>query len=251
MVEQLSRLIEFEGVLNFRDLGGYQARGGKTVAWRRIFRSGEMHLMTDADTARFKEELQIKTVIDLRSARRVALTGSGRVRETGAEYHNLPFSMIVEGDIDSQVLERFSSAGEIYYYRIRLKEYAQRLLTALEIIAAAGNYPLVFHCNAGKDRSGMLAAVLLGALGVADEDIIRDYTLTAPFMKAFIARWDADPATADVHRNIPAYQKKADAASMALLLNMIKKDYGSVADYLAIQGAETSLVSRLEEALLV
>ena len=61
-----SRHIDFESVLNFRDLGGYRAGDGRKIAWRRIFRSGEMHHMTARDITRFKEEIKLRSVIDLR-----------------------------------------------------------------------------------------------------------------------------------------------------------------------------------------
>jgi len=251
-VHSYSRHIKFEEVLNFRDLGGYRTRGGHMVAWRRLFRSGELHHMTSRDITRLKEEIRLRSVIDLRSSIRLEQLGVGPLNEVGVKYYNVPFIIITDSDDDKEkeLFRGFSNSGEVYLYRVRNKEYGRRIIEALEIIAEPDNHPLVFHCNAGKDRSGILAAIVLGILGVADEDIIEDYTLTAPYMKEFINRWNNDPKTAEVHKNLPEYQLEASPESMALFLSTLKREYGSVRGYVEAQGAEVSLIHRLEKALL-
>jgi protein-tyrosine phosphatase len=251
MTQQHSRNIPFEAILNFRDLGGYKARGGRAIAWRRIYRSGEMHLATDNDISCLKDEIKLKTIIDLRSANRQEITGVGRLSEIGVNFHSLPFSMVMEGNIAQKMLAGFSNTAELYLFRINSKEYRKHIIDALEIIASLENHPLVFHCNAGKDRSGILAAILLGVLGVADEDIINDYALTALTLKKFIERWDNDLLTADIHKNLPAFHKDATPKEMTQFLAALRKEYGSAEGYLKENGADASLVKRLEKALLV
>lgn len=247
-----SRHIDFESVLNFRDLGGYRTREGHILAWRRLFRSGELHHITRRDITKLKEEIGLRSVIDLRSSIQLEQLGVGPLSELGVKYYNIPLSIIIDSDNSKEKLEfrAFSNSGEVYLYRVRRKEYGRRIVEALEIIADPENHPLVFHCNAGKDRSGIITAIVLGVLGVADEDIIEDYTLTAPYMKEFINRWNNDPKTAEVHKNLPEYQLQASPKSMALFLSTLKKEYGSVRGYVEAQGAEMSLIPRLERALL-
>ncbi len=253
MMHSYSRHINLESVLNFRDLGGYRAQGGHTVAWRRLFRSGELHHMTRRDITRLKEEIKLTSVIDLRGSVQQELLGVGPLNEIGVKYYSIPLSIITDrvNDRGKELFRDFSNSGEVYLYRVRNKEYGRRIVNALEIIADPENHPLVFHCNAGKDRSGILAAIVLGVLDVADEDIIEDYTLTAPYMKEFISRWNNDPRTAEVHKNLPEYQLKASLESMALFLSTLNKEYGSVRGYVMAQGAEVSLFNRLEKALLI
>jgi protein-tyrosine phosphatase len=252
MTHSYSRHINFESVLNFRDLGGYRAQGGRTIAWQRLFRSGELHHMTSHDITRLKEEIRLRSVIDLRGSVQQELLGVGPLNEIGVKYYSIPLSIITDrvNDRGKELFRDFSNSGEVYLYRVRNKEYGRRIVDALEIIADPENHPLVFHCNAGKDRSGILAAIVLGVLGVPDEDIIIDYTLTAPYMKEFINRWNNDPRTAEVHKNLPEYQLKASPESMALFLSTLNKEYGSVRGYVMAQGAEASLIHRLEKALL-
>jgi len=255
LVKEYSRHIHFEAILNFRDLGGYRTKDGNAVAWRKIFRCGEIHLMTENDIARLSEELGITSVIDLRGQRRVEQTGLGPLPETGVKLFNVPLTVITnpkDNKVEEQYLDStFSDMGEVYLYRIKDKDYFQRTIEALEIIANPKNLPLVFHCSAGKDRSGVLAAILLSVLGVADEDIIQDYTLSASQMKAFLERWDNDPVIAEIHNSLPGYHLLATPESMELFLTAMRREHGSIEDYLYAQGAEPALVENLKKALLV
>jgi protein-tyrosine phosphatase len=250
MEKHYSRIIPFEKILNFRDLGGYKARNGRSIAWRRIFRSGEMHLATKNDINRLTKELKIKTIIDLRGANRVNYTGSGPLKNATTQHFHIPLTLVT--DVERKDLQPiFNNMGEVLLYRISYRDYGQNIIKTLEIITDRRNHPLVFHCNAGKDRSGTVSAILLSALGVSDKDIIEDYVLSALDIKEFVERWDNDPATTDIHKNLPHYHQEATPESMTLFLNKFKKEYGSAENYLKDFGAETSLVKRLEKALLV
>jgi len=207
--------------------------------------------MTRHDITRLKEEIGLRTVIDLRSSIQLELHGVGPLDEIGVKYYNIPFIINDSDNVnEKELLQGFSNSGEVSLYYMRHKEYGKRVVEALEIIAEPENHPLVFHCNAGKDRSGSLAAIVLGVLGVMDEDIIEDYTLTAPYMKEFINRWNNDPKTAEVHGNLPNYLSEASPESMALFLSTLRQEYGSVRGYMEMQGAEVSLFNQLERTLL-
>jgi protein-tyrosine phosphatase len=144
-----------------------------------------------------------------------------------------------------------TNMGEFYLEMARQKDYGQRITEALEIIAEPANHPLVFHCAVGKDRTGMLAAILLNLLGVEEDDIIHDYTLSEPYMDELLARLKNNPQKNAPPLDIPEYFWKASPESMKLFLSTLGKEYGSIAGYLEAQGAEPSLVRRLEKALLV
>ncbi len=88
----------------------------------------------------------------------------------------------------------------------------------------------------------MLAAILLSILGVANEDIIEDYTMTEPYIEEFLDRWNNDPKTVYVNKNLPQYQWHAFPESMALFLTTLQREYGSVRRYLETQGVEPSLL---------
>jgi len=210
--------------------------------------------MSRPDIARFKDDIRPRAVIDLRTPRE--LTKQREINllgEVGARYHNMPFSP-ASTDYVKQETELFRDAtdlGELYLYRIRRPEFGKRLMGSLELIADRNNHPLVFHCRVGKDRTGVLAAMLLAAAGVMDEDVIHDYALSAPFMPAIRDRTRNDPAIPMEARDLPDFHWGASAESMARFLALLRGEYGSVAGYLEAQGADTSLPRRLEEALFV
>lgn len=200
-----SRQINFESIENFRDLGGYQTQSGQGVAWRRLFRSGELRHMTGHDIAILKGEIKLNAVIDLRSSSSARSLGVGLLDELEVKYYSVPLYISLpinsrEYEIEKALFRDFPNLGEVYSYRIRQPEVGQNIIRVMEIIADRDNLPFVFHCNAGQSRSGIVAAVVLSVLGVADDDIIQDYTLTAPHMKEFVEHWNNDPQTADVHR---------------------------------------------------
>lgn len=246
--------IILESVPNFRDLGGYRARDGRAVAWRRLFRSAALQSMSRPDIARFKEGIRPRVVIDLRASRELTKQREiSLLSEVGARYHNVPFSP-ASPDYIRQETELFRDAtdlGELYLYRIRRPEFGKRLVDSLELIADRNNHPLVFHCSVGKDRTGVLAAMLLAAAGVIDEDIVHDYTLSAPYMPELRDRWRSDPAAPPEVKDVPDSHWEALAESMVRFLALLRREYGSVAGYLEAQGADNSLLQRLEEAVLV
>jgi len=249
-----SRFVDFESVINFRDLGGYRTREGRTVAWGRLFRSAGLHEMAVNDITRLREEIGPKAVIDLRTPRDDEKTREiGILNEVGAEYYNIPFRP--EGSSyfkeENELFPNVPNLGEIYLYRVTSKGFGEKVVEALEIIANEENRPLIFHCSAGKDRTGVLAAIVLTAAGVIDEDIIADYALTAPFMKEIRDQAMKDPKTPEEVKNLPDYQWEASAESMSHFLSLLRREYGSVAGYLEKQGAEPSLITRLEKAMLV
>jgi protein-tyrosine phosphatase len=254
MSKQLSREIKFEGVRNFRDLGGYRARDGRTIAWRRVFRSAGLARMSPGDKTKL-QKMGIKAVIDLRTPteqeqqQEKALLG-----ETGAEYYNVPFrpdnpNYYLEEELE--LYKRVTNMGEVYLYRFSRGSLGKRVQECISMIAALENHPLVFHCGAGKDRTGMLAAILLATLGVADEDIINDYVMTEPYMQDIRKNIVNDPATPEVVKELPDFTWEAVPESMSTFLDGLRREYGSINGYLKAQGTSASLIKRLEKALLV
>jgi len=210
--------------------------------------------MSRPDIARLKEDIRPRAVIDLRTPREpikqreISLLG-----EMGARYHNVPFrpESLDHVRLETELFRDATDLGELYLCRIRQPEFGKRLVDSLELISDRNNHPLVFHCSVGKDRTGVLAALLLAAAGVIDEDIVHDYTLSAPFMPELRDRWRNDPTAPPAVKEVPDSHWEASAESMARFLALLRREYGSVAGYLEAQGADNSLPQRLEEALLV
>jgi protein-tyrosine phosphatase len=246
-----SRQIGFESIANFRDLGGYHTSDGKTVTWRRIFRSGQLHEMTQNDFKQLGDSLGLAAVIDLRSTFEIERQGIGLLSGSDIKYHNISF--ISDGGNRTANEIRYKGLTDmsgLYLNLMRQKDFGKRLVEALEIISATENQPLVFHCSAGKDRTAILAAILLGVLGVKSQDIIEDFCLSAPYSEVLKKRMEGDPRWAKDAKALPDFFWKVSPDSMALFLSALNKEHGSIRGYLEAQGAESSLVFRLERALL-
>ncbi len=251
MAEAFDRHLRFNSVMNFRDIGGYKAGRGKMVAWRRVFRSGEFRNITREELQRLTGELGVNSVIDLRSEFELKNNGKGLLSECNIKYCNIAF-MADGGDpeANSKRYEKLTNLGDFYIELARQKEYGKRIVEALEMIAEPENHPLVFHCAVGKDRTGMLAAMLLNLLGVKEADIIEDYTLSEPYMDELLARLKNSPKKDDPPLDIPDYFWKSPAENMETLLSFLKREYGSVEGYLKASGMDAALPKKLKSILL-
>lgn len=239
----MTRHIEFANIHNFRDVGGYAASGGRTVRWQRLYRADSLGWLTGDDVDRFRA-LKVRTVIDLRGPDEVRKRG--RAPETeGQRYHNLP----VEGrpwdigQFDPEVgIER--------YFADRYLEVSEdgvdNLRTAVETIAAADNAPVVVHCVAGKDRTGLLIALVLALVGVSEEDIVADYALTGLATARFIA--DAPRRYPD-HSIWPGFGA-APAEAMWLFLRDMAARHGSLEGYCRrVLGLDAATIEELRAGL--
>jgi protein tyrosine/serine phosphatase len=247
-----NRELYFEAIYNFRDLGGYSGRNGKAMAWGRLFRSGELRHATQADLVRLSRDIGLNSILDLRNEKDLSLFGTGSINTSHFHYINVP--LITDPDNTLITLEQaaeLSELAELYLRMLRVPFYGTRIVQCLRVLGDSHNLPLVFHCSAGKDRTGVLTAVLLSALGVNDKDIIADYATTASYMQRHLNRINQDPREAEFLASLPAYIHEAAPSSMELLLASIRREYGSTREYLTLHGADGALFEQLEYALLV
>lgn len=251
MAEPYPRHLKFDFAYNLRDLGGYQTQDGRIVAWRRLFRSGQLRHKTVEDLSRLQQATGLASVLDLRSSMEIRQETVGLLSEAGIRYHNVPFITDDDEKPADDLFSRFSNIGQFYVLWSEYKEFGNRVVKALELIAEPENHPLLFHCTIGKDRTGILSAIVLSVLGVNDEDIIEEYTLTAQSMEDFFNANRNEPEVKKAIGNLPGYFWEAAVESISLFLSTLHREYGSVRGYIEAQGTEDSLFQRLEEALLV
>ena len=177
------RRLELERAWNFRDLGGYQARDGRSIRWRRLFRADGLDRLTDADLRQI-EMLGLRTVIDLRTADEVARSRLGPTAGDPA-WHHLPLLDVLPPQEEYEAWARASYVAEQY---LAMMDAASGSVAAfLTLVCNPDAYPVVFHCFAGKDRTGILTALVLGLLGVPDADIAEDYALSQAAMHHLLA----------------------------------------------------------------
>ena len=173
MTQETERWIPLDGCVNFRDLGGYATAGGRTARWRRLFRSDGPNTLTEADVQTIAGALGVSAVIDLRNSGGVMADGRGLLALSGIGYHHFPFleRRGIAPPTDGEDSE--NRLTEIYLWM--LQNSGTLMAQAFTTLAQQVNHPALFHCSAGKDRTGVLAATILAVLGVSQEDIVADY----------------------------------------------------------------------------
>ena len=246
----LDRLIPLESTFNFRDVGGYRAGDGQVVRHRQLFRSDALHRLTPADTEAVRS-LGLRTVIDLRTDEEVA-AGRFPVEDIPVAWHQ--FSIIdVLWDPEHAPAEHDAFAEFLFRRYVEMTESrGAQFAAAVEVLAEPGALPAVFHCAAGKDRTGMLAALVLSGLGVADDDVVADYALSQTAIER-LKTWAATESP-DLAARIaaqPAAHLAADPDAMRLVLRWIREQHGSTAKFLGVLGVADDALPALASQLLV
>jgi protein-tyrosine phosphatase len=245
---QIIRRVVLDSCQNFRDVGGYRTADGRNVRWRVLYRSDTLHRLTPADIEILRG-LGIGVVIDLRSANEIER--NGRISESvSAAYHHLP---MIDEVIDRGQSWEFDveppPPGTSYIEM--LKGAGPAIARATEALVAAAGVPAVIHCTAGKDRTGILAGVLLSALGVSDDDVVADYELTNECRSERDAFLEVhDPEYLAMLRSLPRWVRIADGASMQATLDHVAERFGSSRAYLGSLGISDAQMTALEGALL-
>jgi len=229
------RLLPLQGGRNFRDLGGYRTLDGRTVKWGLLFRSGSMHGLTDADY-RYLEGLGINVVCDLRdrrerAAEQVAWPAAKAPRVLADDY-DLDTSFMPKGDPKGWTEAQARAAMTASYPRMLASFNGQYRRMFGELLA--GHAPLAFNCSAGKDRTGIAAALLLTALGVPRAAVVQDYLLTNRYLdgKALLAKSGASTALAGIPPQAAKAMIAADRRYIEAALRVVDGHRGGVAGYL-------------------
>lgn len=236
-----SRTITFSAVFNFRDLGGYRTADQRRVVWRRLFRSDNLARLRDDERDAFAT-LGIRTVVDLRRPHEII--EEGRIPFDDFAYCHVHLVHPIWPPRD------FADASERIAYLVErycelAESAADGIAEALRIIADPDSKPLVFHCIAGKDRTGIVAALTLALLGVSDDDIADDYALSEASELAYWRWRHGDDAQLPV--NYPISPREG----MLGFLNHLRRAYGSVERYVAAIGVTESEIESMRSHLLV
>lgn len=245
------RHVTFEACFNFRDFGGYETSDGRRVRWRTLYRSDTLHRLTDAD-AEILSGLGLHTVIDLRSATEIEDHGRlSRATDTLTWLHipMLDNVRLVPRDPAQPGPPAEESPGE-GYVRI-LEQFGASVGEVFSTLAGPGALPAVFHCTSGKDRTGLVAALLLETLGVPDEVIAADYELTNVTRGRSMEWIEAnEPLFAAFLAQIPVERRHVRADTILGFLAGVRARHGGAEAFLAGVGAGPEVVERLRAALL-
>jgi protein-tyrosine phosphatase len=244
------RLIGLEAVHNFRDLGGYPTEDGRNTKWRMLFRADGLYRLRGADDMSRVRQLGLKSVIDLRTEREQREQGIFPTDDIEVAFHHLSIVDVTWSDTQTPV---FDDEVEflVWGYRDMLEIGSSRFADAMHVLAQSESVPAVFHCAAGKDRTGVLAALLLSSLGVDDAHICADYGLTQDAMRRSIA-WSKvhRPELAQRYATIPKAYLAADPRAMQIILTELAQQHGSVRNYVREIGVADATINALENLLL-
>ncbi len=238
------RIISLEGAVNFRDLGGYGTLDGRRTKWRVLFRADGLSELTAADIAKVAD-LGIRTVVDLRSGYEVEQSRFD-VDAHPVDFHHFPF---IDQLPDVEAWERAPGLLGTQYKEM-LDDAAPQITAALDVLATPSAQPAVFHCTAGKDRTGLLSAIVLSLLRVPEDTVVADYALSGEAMERLRAKLilkypDGKDVIADIDEVF-----SANPSNMVDLFAYLHERYGSIEDYAAKVGIPDSLVERLRATLL-
>jgi protein-tyrosine phosphatase len=242
-----SRALDLEGCVNFRDLGGYRTADGRRIRWRHLLRADGLHKLSEADRTQLIE-LGLATVIDLRTVDEAQDRGRFPVDAVPVTYIDLPLFDVLPSP------EEFTSWREASYVAERyvqmVTEGGAVLTRSIEALATPGALPAVFHCSAGKDRTGVLAALTLAFLGVPDQTIVDDYALSAAAMERLLENIKAEypDAVEEVERYAPSILHVMPETMVEFLAAM-RAEYGSY-DALAQRLGVVEATERLRRIVL-
>lgn len=254
-IEVGSRNIPLEGGHNFRDLGGYQTSDGHRVRWGRVYRSGSLGHLTENDL-NLLEKLGVKIVCDFRT--QMELREEPDKLPPGVKYQHMPLSP--ENQLTPSASDIMKNLKNLdawmlrTYINIFIDQNGMLFGEILRLAADEANLPLLFHCTAGKDRTGIAASLLLLALGVPESTVIADYSLTNFSFDALYTRLAEHMPNARLRSRLTyALQPLlfANPSTLTTALRHIDEKYGSVRNYLIQQAGITEThLERLHANLL-
>jgi protein-tyrosine phosphatase len=234
--------IAFSTVFNFRDLGGFEVRGGGITSHRTVFRSDALQRVDAADQA-VLEGLGLRAVFDLRSAAELETDGLGSFVGGGVPHFHVPMMAVTLNPYDSSVDWRGIDLEERYV--AMLEEGQTAIRAVLEAVAEPQPGGVVFHCSAGKDRTGVLAAVLLGAVGVHEEAIVADYAASAANIERVIEGYREEMLAAGLDEAAIAYLISSPPERIRYMLAQLEGRWGNIDGYLDAIGFDADCRRRL------
>ncbi|WP_054813930.1 tyrosine-protein phosphatase [Nocardia arizonensis] len=245
-----NRWVDFAEIDNVRDLGGLPVIGGGRTRFGVAYRASTPQHMTAADLALLLGPLALRTVIDLRNTEEVMAEGYGRLTGAGVHTVNLPVRTATAAAATPADPVPIGDAADLTrMYRELLSGSAESVVSAVRLIADGTRHSVVFHCAAGKDRTGLLAAIVLDAVGVPAAEIAADYAMT----DARLDRIRARLAALSSYPDLPPARTgilSAEPATMLGFLAGIATDYGGAAGWLSAHGLGATELRRLRTVLV-
>ena len=231
------RHLDLEGAKNVRDLGGYPTVDGGQTRWRRIFRADSLHQLSPDDQA-LLTDVGVRTVVDLRRTAETETHVNVFADSEEVDYHHL--NMLSDEELNiSPTAEGTSVPQHMAHHYFGYLDKCQAVVSRILItLAEAGDHAVLFHCAAGKDRTGVIAALILSLSGVPEETIAADYGLSAHYLAGPDCSWKE-------------YQEAhCPPETISFLLRHLEETYGGVEGYMSTIGMLPEQIGRLRDRLI-
>ncbi|MBW1864548.1 MAG: tyrosine-protein phosphatase [Deltaproteobacteria bacterium] len=254
--EDHERRIVLDGAANFRDIGGYPANRHNRVKWRKIFRSGHLASLTKNDH-QVLNELGIRTICDFRSTEEIARQPNRLPENPSLQYLHLP---IVNKTMEpTEAINRIMKGDTSWFTQdFMMKAYIEKIDAfpdtwhhLFKCLTQQSSRPLLFHCTAGKDRTGVCAALILLSLGVSEKWVIHDHALSNRYNAKQIQNIQDNLRKMGVDPEKLMDYLTAPKTAIVAVIEHITKKYGSAKGYL-IQKANVKMtwIEKFEEDML-
>lgn len=268
-----TRLVNLDGTYNFRDCGGYETIEGRRVKWGLLYRSDQLSNISERDVT-FLKNMGLKTIVDYRSKSEASAAPNKEISDANT-YSLDPYAKTaqlaagsIDDDVNKSILdllkehkfypEKYGDPEENMYKQYKKFIYSDSSKKAyrelIKLILDEHNLPLVQHCRGGKDRTGFGVAIILLALGVREECVIYDYTLTTQYRVTknkkqmnLYKKYTKDEQTLTLLSTL----QQSKEIYMETAINEMKKTYGSIDSYLKdALGIDQDVKEKLKEIFL-
>lgn len=242
-----SEVLHIDGLVNARDLGGLVTRDGRVVRTRQVIRTDNLKGLS-AQGQRDLADIGLALVVDLRMGLEVEREGYVIAHDPSVVV-NLP--MLPQAGLNEEQVAQGAAGSLVEDYIRQIDVNAVNMTQALRLIADPQNRPVVVHCTAGKDRTGLVIAMLLDILGVDHETIVADYHVSNTAMEQILERIRGAPVYQDIGlAQAPVWIFAAEAETMREFLALMTERYGNAEQWALDAGMSVAEIQSLRATLL-
>jgi protein-tyrosine phosphatase len=246
-VHAVQRHLPIPGSYNIRDLGGYRTQGGGYIGWRRFLRADSLHRLDHAGVDHLLDQ-GVTTVIDLRTPSEIDEAPNPLRHNSEVAFHNLPlFEHLAPAALGRSKSQSADPLLAFYLSALHTRQGA--ICDILGVMSKTHDGAVLFNCTAGKDRTGIVAALLLGLAGVSREDIVSDYVLTADLIPELVAEFLELSRRRGGDAESYARMLRSPASTMSAALDSIEAAFGDIHGYLSFSGMKPDQISALKTRL--
>jgi protein-tyrosine phosphatase len=244
------RRLQIQGTYNMRDLGGYVTQNGRRTRWGRLVRADSLHRLTSETSLQPILDYGIRTVIDLRKSRELQTLSNPFFGSDQVTYYHQNLT----GDVHLRELADIPASAELVEakrrtYPVVLDQRRSQVRETLSLLALPDSLPALFHCSAGADRTGLIAALVLGIAGVPQETIAEDYALSGRFLLA--RHLDDNPDISADDMTWQEYERQICPPDIILdALQDLEDRHGGIVGYAHAVGLSDAEIESIREAMV-